>query len=138
MRSSRFATCASSHCARRAIAVVSRWSHNFHPSRSARSLAITAAPLPNSRSIVMIFTLSIFLSCGAHLALAGLVLFQKEGENEHDRGSNAEKPEGIDVGQHCGLTLRGRVEPGVRLRPGLIEARSGLRQLVGQAVYSVE
>src|SRR5438094_4605979 len=121
MRSSRFATCASSHCAKRAISLVSRWSHNFHPSRSARSLAITAAPLPNSRSIVMILTLSIVLSRG-NLAFARLVLFQNKRKNEHNRGCDAEKPECIDVGQRCRLALRGLVEPRVRLHLGLIEA----------------
>src|SRR5206468_12617020 len=96
MHSSRFATCASSHCARRAISLVSRWSHNFHPSRSARSLAITAAPLPNSRSIVIILTLSIVLSCGG-LAFPRLVLFQDKGENEHDHGRSEERR----VGKEC-------------------------------------
>src|SRR5215470_1652563 len=106
MRSSRFATCASSHCARRAISLVSRWSHNFHPSRSARSLAITAPPLPNSRSIVMILTLSIVLSDGS-LAFVRLVLFQDKRESEHDHGRDGENPKRIDIGQRRRLALRG-------------------------------
>src|SRR5205809_3944135 len=121
MRSSRFATCACSHCASRAISVVSRWSHSVQPSRSASSLAIPAAPLPNSRSTVIILTLSIVLSCGG-LAFPRLVLFQDKGEDEHDHGCDAEKPECIDVGQCCSLALRGLIEPCVRLHLSLIEA----------------
>src|SRR6185369_12845064 len=99
MRSSRFATCARSHRAMRAFALVSRSSHNFHTNCSASSLSIPAAPLPNSRSIVITLTFSILLSHGAGIAFARLILFQEKRENEHDHGCNAEKPERIDVGQ---------------------------------------
>src|SRR5262245_37433746 len=121
MRSSRSATCARSHCASRAISLVSRWSHNVQPSRSASSLAIPAAPLPNSRSTVMILTLSIVLS-DCNLAFARVVLFQDKGENEHDHGCDGENPKRIDVGQRCRLALRGLIDPRMRLHLSLIEA----------------
>src|SRR5208283_2149308 len=110
-----------SHSISRAISFVNNWSHSFQPRRPATRDAISAPPLPYSRSIVITRIIDIsrrtsVVAPGHHssryelspsrpsllfhcdTASSRFVLLQGERKHKHDRRHRRQNPESVDVG----------------------------------------
>src|SRR5438876_3943341 len=122
---------------RRAISSVSAWSQSFQPSRSATFLAILAAPLPYSRSIVITLIVAMFLPPLLHndcAARGRIVLPHNEREQEHDARRNSEHHERIDIGQRLRLRLERTVQASISLQLRVGGADPGVGQLPAQPI----
>src|SRR5271170_6994929 len=95
----------------RAISCVNRSSHRAHPRRLATKLAISDAPQPNSRSIVMAWTIA-FASADSDISACSWIIFlQEKRENEHDGAERAQDPKDVHIGQCAALSMHQFVEP---------------------------
>src|SRR5208282_6015573 len=104
----------------RAISCVKRSSHRLHPRRLATKLAISDAPQPNSRSIVMA-RIIVFSSANRNIsARSGIIFLQEKCKNKHDGAERAQDPKDIHIGKCAALLVHQFVEPRNRVVIGVL------------------
>src|ERR1700722_4292567 len=129
MRSSQSRAALWSTFAMRAISAVSSSSHNFQPKCSASRRAISAPPLPYSRSTVMVRTR--MAPSGALVYCdwsSGLYFLHKEDEGNHNQHGHREEPKVIDVSEHGRLSIEHICDHAVSLVRSLRGARPARNQ----------
>src|SRR5580658_6662994 len=123
----------------RAISMVSNSSHNFQPSGAASVAAISAAPLPYSRSIVMILIIESLASqltglTHSHPATGlGIILANDEGEQKHYARRDGQHPENIDVSECLYLSSHSSVKQTVGPLGRVGNADAGVHQTQAQS-----
>src|ERR1700723_470350 len=106
MRSSQSRAALWSTFAMRAISAVSSSSHSFQPKCSASRRAISAPPLPYSRSTVIVRTCTAPPETLVYCDWAsGLNFLHQEHEGNHDQHRDGQEPEVIDVSKHGRLLI---------------------------------
>src|SRR6202453_815981 len=97
----------------RAISCVNRSSHRLHPRRPATKLAISDAPQPNSRSIVMALTIAFVIFTSAHRDISArswIIFLQEKCKNKHDGAERAQDPKDVHIRQCAALLMHRFVE----------------------------
>src|SRR5580704_12946531 len=108
----------------RAISAVSSSSHNFQPKCSASRRAISAPPLPYSRSTVMVRICMAPSEILVYCDWASRLYFlHQEHEGNYNQDGHREEPEVVNVGEHGRLLIEQIGDHGVGLMRSLIGAR---------------